>query len=167
MPLFDLRTIRLVYFNMTTHDKTLSLADARAMSQAAETFALQFGIAFSVAIVDSGGHLLHFTRGDGVAVGCADLAINKAYTAVAFGQATADLARLAQPGATLFGIQHSLGGRAVIFGGGIPVLSKGGVMGAVGVSAGTVEQDVAVALAAMAALETGAAAAEPAGHRTD
>jgi uncharacterized protein GlcG (DUF336 family) len=152
---------------MTTNDKTLSMEDAKAMSRAAEAFALQIGMPFSMAVVDSGGHLLHFTRGDGVAVGCADLAINKAYTAVAFGQATADLARLAQPGATLFGIQHSLGGRAVIFGGGIPVLSKCGVMGAVGVSAGTVEQDVAVALAAIAALETDAAPTGPAGHHPD
>lgn len=150
---------------MSTTYKSLSLADAKAMSQAAEAFALQFGLPFSVAIVDSGGHLLHFTRGDGGAVGCADLAINKAYTAVAFGQATADLARLAQPGAPLFGIQRSLNGRAVIFGGGVPVLSNCSVMGAIGVSAGTVEQDVAVAVAAMAALETGCTDAGPTGHR--
>jgi uncharacterized protein GlcG (DUF336 family) len=152
---------------MNTPYKSLSLADAKAMSQAAETFAHQFGMPFSVAIVDSGGHLLHFTRGDGGAVGCADLAINKAYTAVAFGQATADLARLAQPGTPLFGIQHSLNGRAVIFGGGIPVLSHGVVMGAVGVSAGTVEQDVAVAMAAMSVRVTRAAEAGPAGRYPD
>jgi uncharacterized protein GlcG (DUF336 family) len=152
---------------MSTTYKSLSLTDAKAMSQAAEAFALQFGLPFSVAIVDSGGHLLHFTRGDGGAVGCADLAINKAYTAVAFGQSTADLARLAQPGAPLFGIQHSLDGRAVIFGGGVPVLSNGNVMGAIGVSAGTVEQDVAVAMAAMAALETCRTDAGPTGHRPD
>ena len=86
---------------------------------------------------------------------------------MAVGDTTAALARLAQPGAPLFGIQHSLDGRAVIFGGGVPVLSKGNVMGAIGVSAGTVEQDVAVAVAAMAALETGCTDAGPTGHRPD
>jgi uncharacterized protein GlcG (DUF336 family) len=136
-----------------THSiKTLSLADAKAMTQSAEAFAEKLGIPFSIAVVDCGGHLLHFTRGDGGAVGCVELAINKAFTAVAYGRSTAAIAPFAQPGEPLYGIQNSLNGRAVIFGGGIPVYSNGAVIGAVGASAGTVEQDISVALAAISAL---------------
>ncbi|UXH79087.1 GlcG/HbpS family heme-binding protein [Roseateles amylovorans] len=137
---------------MTHTIQTLSLADAKAMTQAAEAHAATLGIPFSIAVVDGGGHLLSFSRGDGGAVGCVDLAINKAFTAVAYGRATADIAPLAQPGAPLFGLQHSLNGRAVVFGGGVPVTSHGAVIGAVGASAGTIEQDISVAMAALSAL---------------
>ena len=131
--------------------KTLTLADAKAMTQAAEEHALLTGMQFAVAILDQGGHLLQLIRGDGVSFGCIDLAINKAYTAMAYGRATHDLTSLAQPGQELYGIQHSLNGRAVIFGGGIPIFSAGRVIGAVGASAGTVDQDIAVARAAVSA----------------
>jgi uncharacterized protein GlcG (DUF336 family) len=128
--------------------KTLTLSDAKAMTSAAEEYAATLGTLFSVAVVDQGGHLLHFIRGDGVSAGCVDLAINKAYTAVAYRRATHDLTPMALPGSELFGIQHSLSGRAVVFGGGIPVYSDGVVIGAVGASAGTVEEDISVAVAA-------------------
>lgn len=135
--------------------QTISMADARAMTRAAEDCAARMGIPFSVAIVDAGGQLLHFSRGDGCPAGCTDLAIDKAWTAVAYGQPTAALAGLAQPGRPLYGIQHSLAGRAVVFGGGLPVRLNGAVIGGVGASACTVEQDAAVALAAMHALVVG------------
>jgi uncharacterized protein GlcG (DUF336 family) len=73
-------------------------------------------------------------------------------TARIFDKPTADLAQLSQPGKALYGIQQSNAGKVVIFGGGIPVVIKGKVVGAVGASAGTVEQDLAVAEAAIAAL---------------
>jgi uncharacterized protein GlcG (DUF336 family) len=133
---------------MPQHVKVLTLLEAKAMNYAAEKYAATLGAKFAVAVVDHGGHLLHLIRGDGVAPGCVDLAINKAYTAVAYGRATHDLTPLAQPGGELFGIQHSLNGRAVVFGGGVPVCADGVVIGAVGASAGTVEQDISVALAA-------------------
>jgi uncharacterized protein GlcG (DUF336 family) len=72
-------------------------------------------------------------------------------TARIFDKPTSLLAELAQPGAALFGIQGANTGRVVIFGGGLPVRSKGIIAGAVGASAGTVEQDIAVAEAAIAA----------------
>src|SRR5262245_26815981 len=87
-----------------------------------------------------------------LAHGSIDLAIDKAVTARMFDKATSDLARLAQPGKPLFGIQESNAGKVVIFGGGIPIISSGNIIGAVGASAGTVEQDIAVAEAALAAL---------------
>ena len=69
-----------------------------------------------------------------------------------FDKATSDLARLAQPGKPLFGVQESNAGNVVIFGGGVPVVLDGTIVGAVGASASTVEQDIAVAEAAIAAL---------------
>jgi uncharacterized protein GlcG (DUF336 family) len=93
-----------------------------------------------------------FVRQDGALIGSIDLAIDKAMTARIFDRATSDLASLAQSGKPLFGIQESNAGKVVIFGGGIPVVFDGSIVGAVGASAGTVEQDIAVAEAAIAAL---------------
>src|SRR5262249_41149072 len=107
--------------------------------------AVSLGIPYNIAVVDAGGHLLAFSRQDGALIGSIDLAIDKAVTARIFDRATADLAQLAQSGKPLFGIQQSNAGKVVIFGGGIPVKSGDTIVGAVGTSAGTVEQDIAVA----------------------
>jgi uncharacterized protein GlcG (DUF336 family) len=133
----------------------LTLEDAKQMLSAAEAKAERLGIAYNMAVVDAGGHLLAFLRQDGALIGSIDLAIDKAVTARLFDKATSDLAQLAQSGRPLFGIQESNAGKVVIFGGGIPVLVDGRVVGAVGASAGTVEQDIAVAEAAISALGNG------------
>jgi uncharacterized protein GlcG (DUF336 family) len=133
--------------------ESLTLEDAKRMLSAAETAALNLGIAYNVAVVDAGGHLIAFLRQDGALIGSIDLAIDKAVTARIFDKATSDLAVLAQSGKPLFGIQESNAGKVVIFGGGMPVFSKGKIVGAVGTSAGTVEQDIEVAQAAIAALD--------------
>jgi uncharacterized protein GlcG (DUF336 family) len=103
-------------------------------------------------VVDAGGHLVAFLRQDGALIGRVDLAIDKAAMARIFDKATSDLATLTQPGKPLFGIQESNAGRVVIFGGGVPVVLEGTIVGAVGASAGTVEQDMAAAEAAITAL---------------
>src|ERR1700757_1880548 len=131
---------------------TLTLDDAKRMLAAAEAKAESIGIAYNIAVVDAGGHLLAFLRQDGALIGSIDLAIDKAVTARLFDKATSDLAQLAQSGRPLFGIQQSNAGKVVIFGGGIPVVIAGTIVGAVGASAGTVEQDIAVAEAAIAAV---------------
>ena len=131
---------------------SLTLDDAKRMLSAAEAKAASFGIAYNIAVVDAGGHLIAFVRQDGALIGSIDLAIDKAVTARIFDKATSDLANLAQSGKPLFGIQESNAGKVVIFGGGIPVVVDGSIVGAVGTSAGTVEQDIAVAEAAIAAL---------------
>jgi uncharacterized protein GlcG (DUF336 family) len=131
---------------------SLTLEDAKRMLSAAEIKAESLGIAYNIAVVDAGGHLLAFVRQDGALIGSIDLAIDKAVTARIFNMATSDLARLAQSGEPLFGIQQSNAGRVVIFGGGMPVMFGGNIVGAVGASAGTVEQDIVVAEAAIAAL---------------
>jgi len=131
---------------------SLTLDDAKRMLQAGEAAAASIGIAYNIAIVDAGGSLVAFARQDGALIGSIDLAVGKAVTARIFDKPTSLLAELAQPGAPLFGIQETNSGQVVIFGGGIPVISDGVIVGAVGASAGTVEQDIAVAEAAVAAI---------------
>ncbi|RWL48431.1 MAG: heme-binding protein [Mesorhizobium sp.] len=131
---------------------TLTLSDAKRMLAAGEAEAASFGIAYNIAVVDQGGALVAFARQDGALIGSIDLAIGKALTARLFDKTTASLSQLAQPGAPLFGIEQSNGGRVVIFGGGVPVRVAGEIIGAVGASAGTVEQEISVAQAAVAAI---------------
>ena len=133
--------------------KSLCLEDAKRMLSAAERKAIDFGVAYNIAVVDAGANLVAFTRQDNGLIGSIDLAIGKARTARLFDKPTSVLADLAQPGAPLFGIQESNAGRVVIFGGGVLVKSDGVVVGAVGASAGTIEQDIAVAEAASAAFD--------------
>jgi uncharacterized protein GlcG (DUF336 family) len=134
---------------------TLTLDNAKRMLAAAEAKAEDFGLAYNIAVVDAGGHLLAFARQDGALIGSIDLAIDKATTARIFDKKTSDLARLSQPGTPLYGIQETNAGKVVVFGGRIPVTLNGSIVGAVGASAGTVEQDVAVAEAAIAGLGLG------------
>jgi uncharacterized protein GlcG (DUF336 family) len=145
---------------------TLTLEEAKRMVEAGEAAAASIGVAYNIAVVDAGGYLLAFARQDGALIGSIDLAINKAVTARIFDKPTSLLAELAQPGEPLFGIQDAHSGRVVIFGGGLPVTADGSVIGAVGASAGTVEQDIAVAEAAIAAFRNrrGAGSNDPRDH---
>jgi uncharacterized protein GlcG (DUF336 family) len=88
---------------------------------------------------------------DGAWIGSIDISIKKAFTARAFDIATKDLAPLAQPGADFFGIETSNSGRVMIFAGGIPLKRAGKVVGAIGVSGGSGEQDQTVAEAGVTA----------------
>jgi len=134
--------------------ETVTLAEAKRMLSAAEAKAASIGLAYNIAIVDAGGHLVAFVRQDGALIGSIDLAIDKAVTARLFDKTTSELATLAQSGEPLFGIQESNAGKIVIFGGGVPIVLGGHVIGAVGTSAGTVQQDIEVAEAAIAALKS-------------
>jgi uncharacterized protein GlcG (DUF336 family) len=99
----------------------------------------------NIAVVDQGNNLVAFQRMDGAWLGSIDIAQGKAYTARAFDMSTRDLAPLCEPGEPLFGIHVSNHGRLIIFAGGIPLERGGEVLGAIGVSGGSVEQDQAVA----------------------
>ena len=137
---------------MPRSSTTLSLSDAKRMLEAAEAKATGLGVAYNIAVVDAGGALIAFSRQDGALIGSIELAIGKAITARLFDKRTADLATMAQPGAPLYGIQQTNDGKVVIFGGGLPIMIGTAIVGAVGASAGTVEQDIAVAEAAAAAV---------------
>jgi uncharacterized protein GlcG (DUF336 family) len=137
---------------MTASIASVTLDDARRVMAAGEQRAAQMGQPSNIAVVDAGGNLVAHIRMDGAWLGSIDISINKAFTARAFDLATADLAGNAQPGGQFYGINASNQGRIMIFAGGIPLRSNGQVVGAVGVSGGTGEQDQAIAEAAAEAL---------------
>jgi uncharacterized protein GlcG (DUF336 family) len=135
---------------MTRQLSSLDLADARRIIAAGERKALDMGIPYNLAVADAGGGLMAHARMDGAWLGSVDISINKAWTARAFDMSTDELAKIAQSGDQGFGINTTNDSRVVIFGGGIPIKLEGMVIGAVGASGGSVEQDIAVALAAVA-----------------
>ena len=104
----------------------------------------------NIAVVDGGGNLVAHIRMDKAWIGSIDIAINKAWTSKAFDISTKDLGDNSQPGQQFFGIQNTNGGKVAIFAGGIPLSRDGVVVGAVGVSGGSGEQDHAVAEAGVA-----------------
>jgi len=135
---------------MTKAAVSLDLADARRIIGAGERKAIEMGIPYNIAVADAGGGLVAHIRMDGAWLASVDIAINKAWTARAFDMSTEDLSHLTQSGQQGFGLNTTNDSRVVIFGGGIPVKRDGVVIGAVGASGGSVEQDVAVARAAIA-----------------
>ena len=128
---------------------SLDLADARRLIAAGEKKAVELGIPYNLAVVDAGGGLVAHVRMDKAWLGSVDIAINKAWTARAFDTATEDLAKLTQSGQQGFGLNTTNNSRVVIFGGGIPIKINGVVIGAIGASGGSVEEDVMVARAAV------------------
>jgi uncharacterized protein GlcG (DUF336 family) len=132
--------------------ETVTLEDARRVIAAGEAEAENQGQPMNIAVVDAGGVLVAHIRQDGAWIGSVDVAINKAFSARAFDVSTQGLGENAQPGGQFYGIQDSNHGRIMIFAGGVPLMSGDAVVGAVGVSGGTGEQDQAVASAAAAAL---------------
>lgn len=130
--------------------ESISLEDARRVVAAAEKKAEEIGQPMDIAVVDAGGNLKTHIRMDGAFIGSINISINKAYTAIAFQTETKDLAPLSQSGQPLFGLSDAAGGRIVVFAGGIPLRRNGEVVGAIGVSTGTVEQDQEVAEAGAA-----------------
>jgi uncharacterized protein GlcG (DUF336 family) len=129
----------------------ITLSDARAVIAAAEAKAAEIGQPMNIAVADAGGNLIAHVRMDGAWLGSIDISIKKAYTSRAFDIATKDLATHSQSGGQFFGIHASNDGKIMIFAGGIPLKRDGKVVGAIGVSGGSGEQDHAVAEAGVAA----------------
>jgi uncharacterized protein GlcG (DUF336 family) len=130
----------------------ITLDQAQEVLAAAVAAADEQGTKMDVAVVDAGGNLKAFARMDGAWLGSIDIAVTKARTARYFDLPTEALGELSQPGGPLYGIEVSNGG-LITFPGGLPlVASDGTVIGAVGVSGSTVEDDRAVAEAGAAAL---------------
>jgi uncharacterized protein GlcG (DUF336 family) len=129
----------------------ITLSDAKAVIAAAERKAAEIGQPMNIAVADGGGNLIAHVRMDGAWLGSIDISIKKAYTSRAFDIATKDLAEHSQSGGQFFGIHASNDGKIMIFAGGIPLKRDGKVVGAIGVSGGSGEQDHAVAEAGAAA----------------
>ena len=126
----------------------VTLNDARRVIAAAEIKAQEIGQPMNIAVVDEGGNLVTHIRMDEAWTGSINISMNKAFTSRAFDIATKDLAAESQPGKQFYGIMVSNDGRVMIFAGGIPLKRDGKVVGAIGVSGGSGEQDQAVAGAA-------------------
>lgn len=131
----------------------LTLEDARVGIEAAKKKATEINVPMDIAVVDEAGNILAFERMDGGLVGSIQIAIDKAYTASVLRLSTGEEGKIAQPGGPDFGINSTCGGRIVIFAGGVPVKLDKLVLGAVGCSSGTVEEDTSVAEAGASAIE--------------
>ncbi|HSI62444.1 MAG TPA: heme-binding protein [Candidatus Saccharimonadia bacterium] len=128
----------------------LSLELATLILHAAAEKAGSLGVRVNIAVVDTGPNLKGFFRMDGALLGAIDVALKKARTACLFQMETGGIGELSQPGGPLFNIEHSNGG-LITFPGGVPLKSSdGAVIGAIGVSGSTVENDRTVALAGAA-----------------
>ena len=131
----------------------LTLNDARKIIAAGEKKAEEIGQPMNIAVADSGGNLIAHIRMDGAWIGSIDISIKKAFTSRAFDIATKDLATHSQSGGQFFGIHASNDGKIMIFAGGVPIKQNGKVVGAIGVSGGSGDQDHAVAEAGAAAFK--------------
>jgi uncharacterized protein GlcG (DUF336 family) len=131
---------------------SVTLQEARKVIAAATAKAEELGQPMNIAVVCAGNHLLAFERMHSAWLGSVDIAIKKAWTSRAFDISTKDLGGNSQPNQQFFGINASNDGKVMIFAGGIPLKRDGKVIGAIGVSGGSGEQDHAVAEAGAATL---------------
>lgn len=130
----------------------IDLVSAMRVVEAAQKKAAEIDTKMDIAVVDAGANLKAFIRMDEAWLGSIDIAIKKAKTSRFFNFETGVIGELSQPGGPLFNIEHSNGG-LITFPGGVPLKNeKGDVIGAIGVSGSTVENDHAVAVAGAAAL---------------
>ncbi len=128
----------------------MTLNEARKIIAAAEKKAEEIGQPMNIAVVDAGGNLVAHVRMDNAWIGSVNISINKAWTSRAFDISTKALGENSQPNDQFYGINASNGGKVMIFAGGIPLKQNGAVIGAIGVSGGSGEQDHSVAEAGAA-----------------
>jgi uncharacterized protein GlcG (DUF336 family) len=132
--------------------RSLGLADANLVIQSGIVRATKIGSPSTIAVVDVGGTVVAQARMDGASLSSVALAYDKAYTSLSCRMPTSAITKIAQPGGDFYGIANGLGGRAIIFPGGIPIEIDGQVVGAVGASGGNGAQDEEVARAAAGGL---------------
>lgn len=134
-------TVKAQIINDIGHDEAFTAL------LAAKQKADDLSVTVNIAVVDAGANLKAFIRLDDSFLGSIDVAIKKAKTARLFDADTGELGKLTQPGGIIYNIEHSNGG-LITFPGGVPIENKAGkIIGAIGVSGGTIEQDRAIAIA--------------------
>ena len=133
---------------MVKEIKQITLKMAKKMIEKSIVKAAEVNVSVVVSIVDAGGNLLAMERMDDAFVTSIAIANDKAFTAWAVKCGTDELTDFIQPGQSLFGLNVTNNGRMVCFGGGFPIKLDGQIIGAIGVSGGTVEEDMAIAKAA-------------------
>jgi len=125
----------------------LSIDDAKLLIDGARAKAGEIGIPMCIAIVDESGQLVAFERMDGGKITSAIIAQDKAFTAAGARKATHEYNAACVPGSLVFGIHTAIGGRICVVGGGLPVTVDGDVVGGIGLSSGTPQQDMECAQA--------------------
>lgn len=131
----------------------ISLDKAQQLIAAAKKKSQELNLKMNIAVVDAGANLVAFARMDGAWLGSVDIAIKKAKTARFFDMPTGDIGGLSQPGGALYNIEHSNGG-LITFPGGLPIKNaQGEIIGGIGVSGSTVDNDHTVAEAGLTALQ--------------
>ena len=123
----------------------MNLETAKILCNTGIQKAAEMNVKAVCAVCGAEGNLICLQRDDEALLGSVDIAINKAYTSAALKMTTERLSVLAAPGGELYGIQNTNGGKIVIFGGGVPLERDGKIVGAVGISGGTAEQDSEIA----------------------
>ena len=134
--------------------KRLDVAEARLLIEGAAVKAREIGVPMCIAIVDESGNLIAFERMDGGKITSVTIAQDKAFTAAAAKKATHEYNAVNVPGSLAFGIHTEVGGRISSVGGGLPVVVDGEVVGGIGISSGTPQQDMDCAQAGIDHLET-------------
>ena len=129
--------------------RRFDLAAAKRIAERAEARSAELGVPVVIAAADAGGNLMLLHRVEGALLASIEIAINKAWSAVAFQAPTATLGPLASGDGPLPGLADTNSGRVVLFGGGVPVHVDGKLAGAIGISGGTAEQDVDIATCAL------------------
>lgn len=124
----------------------MSLALAKALIEKVEKKAAEIGINVVIAVADEAGRIKAVHSMDDAYIASYDVAVNKAFTSAGFKMSTEVLGQYAQPGGPLYGIQHTNDGKIVVFGGGEPLEVEGKIIGALGVSGGSAEQDIQLAV---------------------
>lgn len=130
-------------------DVELNLKTAKKLAEFAEQKAIEINVPMVISVVDNGGNTMLVHRMEDSLLASIDISLNKAYTAVSLKMPTENIKDISKPGDPLYGIQYTNKHKIVIFGGGIPFTYKGKVVGAIGVSGGSVEEDMKVATYAM------------------
>lgn len=131
---------------------SITLEAAKKMGVEALKKATEINVPVVFSVVDNGGNLLYLERMDKAFVTSIDIAINKAFTAWALKKGTNEISEDVLPGQSLYGLNTTNNCRIITFGGGFPIVINGEIIGAVGVSGGTVEEDMSIAKAGLSAL---------------
>lgn len=133
------------------HVRVLSYAEARVVLDAALAEAERIGVLASVAVLDAGREPIAFGRQDGAGLLTGEVATGKAFTAVSLGRPSADLAEAANAGGDFAALHHATTRNLVTFAGGFPLIDGDDLVGAIGASGGSLDEDVAIASAGVAA----------------
>lgn len=123
----------------------MTLEAANALIEKVRAKAAEMGVRAVVAVSDQAGHPVAVQSMDGAYIASFDIAVNKTFTSASLKMSTEALSHLSQPGQSLYGIQYTNNGKIVIFGGGEPLEADGQIIGALGVSGGSAEEDTAIA----------------------